>query len=191
MGAADLLGFGAALAMSTGLTVSIVREHVARRIRRRLEREERIPLRRDALVQWLQLTEHSGNPDQHQGLPMPEYRRKALADMFEKYALLHSRQHQLSMIAIAAAYLGSQHPALQEAFARLNWEATAPRDAAKERDATANVNLMDVSTNEDTVQAAGAVADGLDALFRRLGPPPDHLHTERTPLLHGGGGAAE
>jgi hypothetical protein len=52
------------------------------------------------------------------------------------------------------------------------------------------INLLDVSEDEDTVKAAIAVADGLDALFTRLGPPPPHLPTEREPLLHGGGGAA-
>lgn len=53
------------------------------------------------------------------------------------------------------------------------------------------IDLVDVSTNEHTPGAATILAEGLDALFKRLGPPPDHLRTERTPLLHGGGGAAE
>lgn len=53
------------------------------------------------------------------------------------------------------------------------------------------INLLDVSEDEDTVNAVIAVAEGLDALFRRLGPPPPHLRSEHEPLLHGGGGATE
>ncbi|MEV1168592.1 hypothetical protein [Nonomuraea sp. NPDC049784] len=53
------------------------------------------------------------------------------------------------------------------------------------------IDLIDVSADEHTPGAASNLVEGLDALFRRLGPPPDHLRTERAPLLHGGGGAAE
>ncbi|GLW07892.1 hypothetical protein Misp01_30220 [Microtetraspora sp. NBRC 13810] len=38
---------------------------------------------------------------------------------------------------------------------------------------------------------AASLDDDLDRLFRRLGPPPDHLRAERAPVLRGGGGESE
>ncbi|MFI6637382.1 hypothetical protein ACIBI7_51605 [Nonomuraea fuscirosea] len=47
-------------------------------------------------------------------------------------------------------------------------------------------------TAEDRIAAAISLAEGLDALFQRLGPPPDGILREyTTPVIAGGGGARE
>ncbi|MCK2213346.1 SAV_6107 family HEPN domain-containing protein [Actinomadura sp. ATCC 31491] len=50
-------------------------------------------------------------------------------------------------------------------------------------------DLLSVGADEHTPEAALSLVNGLDYLFRRLGPPPPHLLDEREPLLHGDGGA--
>lgn len=58
-------------------------------------------------------------------------------------------------------------------------------------DVEPSIDLVEAGEAELTPAAVTTIAAGLDALFRRLGPPPDHLRTGQVPLLHGGGGAAE
>ncbi|MEU1390904.1 MULTISPECIES: hypothetical protein [unclassified Nonomuraea] len=45
---------------------------------------------------------------------------------------------------------------------------------------------------QDEVEATRTLVNGLDTLFARLGPPPDHLLTkDRVPVTSGGGGAGQ
>ncbi|MEU1880860.1 hypothetical protein ABZ470_26435 [Streptosporangium sp. NPDC020072] len=69
---------------------------------------------------------------------------------------------------------------------------TAKEAASQEETIDPAIDLLKLSENEETVSSARTMAEGLDNLFKRLGPPPPHLRSgDRTPLLLGGGGAAE
>jgi hypothetical protein len=45
--------------------------------------------------------------------------------------------------------------------------------------------------NDEALMARQAIMEGLDTLFRRLGPPPDHLRVEQKKPMTSGGGARE
>ncbi|MER6514726.1 hypothetical protein ABT158_48515 [Nonomuraea sp. NPDC001636] len=67
----------------------------------------------------------------------------------------------------------------------------AYRDALTTSDsdqAEPTIDLIQATEREEMRAAAIAVAQGLDDLFRRLGPPPESLGADSEPLLSGGGG---
>ncbi|WP_141703538.1 hypothetical protein [Planobispora rosea] len=57
--------------------------------------------------------------------------------------------------------------------------------------ANSKFGLLDAADSEDFSVAVAKFSVGLDRIFRRLGPPPEHLGSAPAPLMSGGGGASE
>ncbi|MGA5358813.1 glycosyltransferase family 2 protein [Streptomyces purpurascens] len=81
----------------------------------------------------------------------------------------------------------------REAPARPEVRPHTRRDGAEDGAGGSDIppDLLGLAQNRDLPAAASAMAEGLDRLFRSLGPPPDSLRLDGTgPRPQGGGGAS-
>ena len=106
-----------------------------------------------------------------------------------------TRLVDLAVDARAAAgalgsYLATDRKVLRAHFERSRVEPPRPPGAAPPdppEAPAARADLLDVAGSPDTPAATAAMAEGLDALFRALGPPPSSLRLAETgPPPHGG-----
>ncbi|MFD9356737.1 hypothetical protein [Streptomyces sp. NPDC060031] len=99
-------------------------------------------------------------------------------------------------------YLRSDTKVLRDHFERSRREppqrparsaaGSGPNPAAAEPDPPAAADLLAVAGSPDTPAAVQAMATGLDALFRALGPPPESLRlAEAGPTPQGDGGTSD
>ncbi|MFI7610672.1 hypothetical protein ACIBP6_05460 [Nonomuraea terrae] len=120
-----------------------------------------------------------------------EYER-ALHDLHEQAERLEKRAERLAGQADSGS---DRHELQQRKLIALKAEiAEAIRDLQEKPPVRSVVDGADEggSDPEDVSEATLTITQGLDALFRRLGPPPDHLLSEqRVPVTTGGGGAAQ
>lgn len=106
--------------------------------------------------------------------------------------------HEKTALEIMLAW-NSWNSAAQEAFLAFPWLYRPPLDAIPPdpKDAVAvlspsspSIGLLNVVNDQHAPVAAATIANGLDRLFHRLGPPPDSLDAHRSGPIDGDGGAA-
>ncbi|MFC7380904.1 hypothetical protein [Sphaerisporangium rhizosphaerae] len=119
----------------------------------------------------------------------PQMRRKITPHLASSEGVVYISQLKAATDSHHIWHLSTYSPGVMYWRDTLNALRSLNPDDGDQRDP--RIDLMNVSEAEDSASGSAVLADGLDQLFRRLGPPPDHLHNERSPLLHGGGGTAK